>query len=122
MGGAINEQDEVLAWLTDLNVTWGVDLHAFLRDRSHKAPVAGDAGDLHVCLPERSQEAPVAGGAGDGTAETMDSSQGDALDASSAPTGKTENDSNALSTSGTDQGNGEEPPTVLSAKAAKGAQ
>ena len=36
-GGAVmDEQDEGLARLTDLDVTWGFDLHAFLRDRSQE--------------------------------------------------------------------------------------
>ena len=41
----MDEQDEGLARLTDLDVTWGFDLHAFLRERSQEAPVAGDARD-----------------------------------------------------------------------------
>ena len=57
----MGEQDEELARLTDLDVTWGFDLHAFSRDRSQETPAAGDAGDLHACLQERPQEAPVAG-------------------------------------------------------------
>ena len=65
-----------MARLTDLDVTWGFDLHAFLRERSQETPAADDAGDLHTCLQERSQEAPIASDAGDGTAETMDSSKG----------------------------------------------
>ena len=56
-------QDGGLARLTDLDVTWRFDLHALLRDRSQEASVAGDAGDV--------------------TAETVDSSQGSAVDASS---------------------------------------
>ena len=133
-GGVIYEQDEGLARLTDLDVTWGFDLHAILRERSHGTPAASDAGDLHACLQERSQEAPVAGNAGDGTAETMDSSQGGAVDASSVQAGRAEtvetmdssqggavdassvsagrveSDSDASAASGTDQGNGENPP------------
>ena len=69
-GEVMDEQDEGLARLTDLDVTWGLDLHAFLRERSQEAPVAGDAGD--------------------GTAETMDSSQGGAVDASLVPAGRAE--------------------------------
>ena len=67
------EQDEYLARLTDLDVTWGFDLH-----------------DLHAFLRERSQETPVAVDAGDGTAEMMGSSQGGEVDASSVPTGRAE--------------------------------
>ena len=141
-GGVIDEQEEGLARLTDLDVTWGFDLHAFSRERSQETPAAGDAGDLHACLQGRSQEAPVACDAGDGTAETMDSSQGGAVDASSVPAGRAEtvetmdssqggavdassvpagraeSGSDASATSGTDQGNGEGPPTVLSGRAA----
>ena len=35
-GGVIDEQDEGLARLTDLNVTWVVDLHAFLQEHSQE--------------------------------------------------------------------------------------
>ena len=165
-GGVMDEQDEGLARLTDLDVTWGFDMHAFLRERSQETPAAGDAGDLNACLQERSPEAPVAGDAGDGTAETMDSSQGGAVDASSVPTGRAEtvetmdssqggaidafsvpagraetaetmdssqggevdassvpagraeSGSDASAASGTDQGNGEGLPAVLSGRAA----
>ena len=86
----MDEQDEVLARLTGLDVTWGFDLHAFLQERPQETPAAGDAGDLLACLQERSKEAPVAGDAGDGTAETIDSSQGGAVDASSVPAGRVE--------------------------------
>ena len=84
----MDEKDEDLARLTDLDVAWGFDLHAFMRERSQETPAAGDAGDLRACLREHSQEALVAGDAGDGTAETMDSSQGGAIDASSVPAGR----------------------------------
>ena len=141
----MDEQDEGLARLTDLDVTWGFDLHAFLRKRSQETPAAGDAGDLHACLQELSQEAPAApaaGDAGDRTAETMnssqggavdassvpagraetvgtmDSSQGGAVDASSVPAGRAESGSNASVTSGTDQVNGQGPPAALSGRAA----
>ena len=141
-GGVMDEKDEGLARLTDLDVTWGFDLHAFLRERSKETPAAGDAGDLHACLQERSQEAPVAGDTGEATAETIDSSQGGAVDASSVPAGRAEtvetmnssqggavdassvpagraeSGSDASAASGTDQGNGEGPPAVLSGRAA----
>ena len=32
-GGVMDEQDEGLDRLIDLDVTWGFDLHAFLRER-----------------------------------------------------------------------------------------
>ena len=140
--GFMDEKDEGLARLTDLDVTWGVDLHAFVRERSQETPAAGDADDLHVCLQERSQEAPVAGDAGNGSAETMDSSQGGAVDTSSVPAGRAEtvetmdssqggavdassipagrakSEPGASTASGTDQGNGEDTPAVLSGRAA----
>ena len=45
-------------------------------------------------------------------------SQGGAVAASSVPTGRAESDSGASAASGTDQGNGEDPPAVLSGRAA----
>ena len=99
VGGVVmDEKDEGLTRLTDLDVTWGFDLHAFLQERSQEASVADDAGD--------------------GTAETMDSSQGGAVDTSSVPAERDESGSDASATSGTDQGNGEGPPAVLSGRAA----
>ena len=141
-GGVMDGQDEGLARLTDIDVTWGFYLHAFLRERSNGTPAAGDADDLHACLQEHSQEVPVTGDAGDGTAETMDSSQGGAVDASSVPAGRAEtvetmdsfqggavdassvpagraeSGSDASAASGTDRGNGKGPPAVLSGRAA----
>ena len=64
-GGVLDEPDDGLARLNDLDVTWGFDLDAFLQERAQQAPAAGDAGD--------------------GTANTMDSSQGGAVDTPSAP-------------------------------------
>ena len=66
----VDELDDGLARLNDLDVTWGFGLDAFLQERTQQAPAAGDAGDW--------------------TAETMDSSQGGAVDASSAPGGRAE--------------------------------
>ena len=51
--------------------------------------------------------------AGRAVSETRGSSQGGAVYASSIPTGRTESDLSALSTSHTDQGNGEDPPAVV---------
>ena len=51
------------------------------------------------------------------TVETIGSSQG-GVDASSVPTGRAETDSGASAASSTDQGNGEDPPAVLSGRAA----
>ena len=53
------------------------------------------------------------------TVETMDLSQGGAVDVSSVPAGRTENDSGASAAYGTEQGNGEDPPAVLSGMAAQ---
>ena len=106
----MDEKDESLARLTDLHVASGFGLFASLRERSQRTPAAGDAGDLHACVQERSQEAPVAGDAIDGTAETLDSSQGGEVDASSVPAGRAETDSDASAASSTDQGNCEDRP------------
>ena len=86
---------------------------------------------------ERAQQASAAGEAGDGTAKTMGSSQGGAVDASSAPkgivetaetmgssqggvvnassvpAGRAESDPGAASASDTGERNGEDPPAVL---------
>ena len=86
----MDEQDQGLDRLTDLDVTWGFDLRAFLRKRSQETPAAGDAGDLHVFLRERSQETPAAGDTGDETVEFVVSCQRGAVDASSVPAGRAE--------------------------------
>ena len=52
------------------------------------------------------------------TVETMDSSQGGAVDASPVPAGRAESDSSASAASGTDQGNNDDSPAVLSGRAA----
>ena len=52
-----------------------------------------------------------------GAVETMDSSQEGAVDASSVLAGRAGSGSDASAASGTDQGNGEGPPTVLSGRA-----
>ena len=88
--GLMYEQDQGLAHLTDLDMTWGFDLHAFVPDRSQETPAAGDVGDLHACLQERLREAPVDGDAGDKTVETMDSSREGAVDTTSLPAGRAE--------------------------------
>ena len=94
--GVMDKQDEGLDRLPDLDVTWVFDLHTFLRERSQETSAADDAGD--------------------GTAGTMDSSQGGAVDASSVPAGGAEIDPGALAASDTDQGNGDDPPAVLSGR------
>ena len=59
-------------------------------------------------MQERSQEAPVAGDAGDGTAETMGSSQGGAVDASLVPTGR----AGTVETMDSSQGGAVDPSSV----------
>ena len=76
----MGEQDGGLYRPNDLDLTWGFDLHPFFRGRSQEEPAAGDAGN--------------------GTAETMDLSQGGAVDASSVPTGWAE----TVETVGSSQG------------------
>ena len=68
--GVVDELDAGLAHLNDLYLSWGFDLDAFVQERAQQAPAAGEVRD--------------------GIAETMDSSQGDAVESSSAPIGKAE--------------------------------
>ena len=75
-----DEPDDGLAHLNNLDVTWGFDLDAFLQERAHQAPAAGDDGE--------------------GTAKTMDSSQWGAVDASSAPAGRAESETRSSSQGG----------------------
>ena len=121
-GAVMDEQDEGLDRLTDLDVTWRFDLHAFLRGRSQETPAAGDAGDGTAETMGSSQ-----GGAVDAfsvpagrteTVEMMDSSQGGAVNASSVPAGRAESNSSASAAFGTDQGNGDDPPAILSEREA----
>ena len=51
--------------------------------------------------------------AGRAESEARGSSQGGAVDVSSVPIGRAESDLSAVSTSDTDQGNGEDPPAVV---------
>ena len=94
-GGVMtDEQDEGLDRLTDLLVTWGFDLHAFLRKRLQETPATGDAGDGTAETMDTSQRgvvdaSPVPAGRAE-TVETMDSSQGGAVNASSVPAGRTD--------------------------------
>ena len=68
----IDDQDEGLARVTDLDVTWGFGLLACLQERSLKPLVAVDAGD--------------------GTTETMDWSQGGAVDVGPGRDGRNRRD------------------------------
>ena len=145
-GAVMDEQDEGLDRLTDLDVTWRFDLHAFVRGLSQETPAAGGAGDGTAETMGSSQ-----GGAVDAfsvpagrteTVEMMDSSQGGAVNASSVPAGRAEtiemtvssqggagyalsvpagraeSNSSASAASGTDQGNGDDPPAILSEREA----
>ena len=120
--GAVDERDDGLDRLNNLDVAWGFDLHAFLRERSQEIPAAGDAGDGAAETMDSSQggavdASPVPAGRAE-TGETMGSSQGGAVEASSVPAGRAESDSGASEASGTDQGKGDDPPSVLLGRAA----
>ena len=77
-GGVVDELDDDLAHLNDLDATWSFDLNAFLQERREQVPITGDAGD--------------ASDASDEKAETIGSSQGRVVDASSAPAGRAESE------------------------------
>ena len=66
-GGLVDKLDDDLADLNDLNATLGFDFDAFLQERRQQAPAAGHAGNRK--------------------SETIGSSQGGAMDASSTPAG-----------------------------------
>ena len=79
------------------------------------APTAGDAGDRKAETRGSSQGGAVdasSAPAGRTESETRGSSQGGAVDASSVPIGEAESDLSAASTSGTDQGNRDGPRVV----------
>ena len=146
VGRKIDEKDEGLDHLIDLDVTWGFGLHAFLRERSQETPAAGHAIDGTVetmdssqggtmdassVPPARAETVETTDSSQGGTmatfsvpagraetVETTDSSQGGTMDASSVPAGRAESGSGASAASGTDQGNGEDPPAVLSGREA----
>ena len=119
-GEVVDELEDRLAPLTGLDVAWGFDLDAFFQERAQQAPAAGDAGDGTVKTMGSSQGgAMYASSAPAGRAEnveTMGSSQG-RVDASSVPEGRAESDPGTSAASGIDQGNGEDPPAVLSGRA-----
>lgn len=98
VGGAVDERDGDLGHMNDLNVARWFGL---------------DTG-----LPERAQEANAAGDACNRTCETIGSSQAGAVDAPSALEGIVDGDPSAASTSDTDEGDGEDPPAVLSRRSA----
>ena len=93
-GGVVDQLDDGLTHLNDLDVTWGFDLDAVWQESAQQARAAGDAGDETAETVDSSK-----GGAVDAsstsagraeTAETMGSSHGGAVDASSAPAGRAE--------------------------------
>ena len=116
----VDELDDGLAHLNDLDVTWGFGLDALLQERVQQAPAAGKAEDGAAETLDSSQ-----GGVVDAssapirrteTAETMSSSQRGTVDSSSAPAGRAEKDPGAVSASNTGEGNDEDPPAVLSGR------
>ena len=78
--GVADELIDDLAHMNDLDLTWGFDLDAFLRERAQQAPDVGEAGGR--------------------TLETIGSSQGGAVDVSSAPAGRAETETIGLSYGG----------------------
>ena len=64
----VDELGDHLAQLDDFDVPWGFDLDAVLRERTQQLPAAGETDD--------------------GTADTVGSSQGGAVDAPSAQAGR----------------------------------
>ena len=56
-GGVADELIDDLAHMNDLDLTWGFDLDAFLRERAQQAPDVGEAGGrtsvsyTHLTLP-----------------------------------------------------------------------
>ena len=109
----VDELDDDLAHMDDLDVTWGFDLNAFLPESRRQAPAVGDAGDGKAETIVSSQGGAVdasSAPAGRGERETIGSSQGGAVDASSVPAGRAESALSAASTFGTDLGNGEVSP------------
>ena len=109
----MDELHDGLALLNDLDVTLESDLDAFSQERAQQAPAAGDAGDWTAETMDSSQGGAVDASSAPGgraeTADTMGSSRG-GVDASSFPAGSAESDSGASAASGTDQGNGEDAP------------
>ena len=93
-----------------------------MQGRAHKAPAAGDAGDETAETMSSSQGGAVyASSASRGraeTTETMGSSEGGTVDASPVPEGRAVSYPGAASTSETSQRNGGGPPAGLSGRPA----
>ena len=138
-GGVVDELDDDLVHLNDLDLTCGFDLDACLQVCRQQSPAAGDVGDGKAETTSLFRGGAVGASsapAGRAESETIGSSQGgevdasaprkrtngssqlSAVDASSVPTGRAERHLSARSTSGADQGNGEDPPAALSGRAA----
>ena len=83
----LDELDDDLAYLNNLDVTWGLDLDAFLQERRQQAPAAGDARD--------------------GETETIGSFQGGAVGAFSAPVGRAESETGTVDASSVPAGRAE---------------
>lgn len=85
--GVVNAQDGGLVCRNDLDVTCEVDLYAFLLERSQERPAAGDAADgLADTIDSSQRTAADASWVPEGTIDTVgiiDSSQGGTIDASS---------------------------------------
>ena len=117
----VDEPDDGLAHLNDLDVTWGFDRDAFPQRRTRQAPAAGDAGDGTANTMDSSQggavDTPSAPAGASKRVETMGSPQEGTEDASSVPTERAASDLSASAASGTDQGNGDVPPAILSGRA-----
>ena len=80
MGKVADDVIDDLAHVNHLDLTWGYFLDAFLRERAQQAPDVGEAGGR--------------------TLETIGSSQGGAVDVSSAPAGRAETETIGLSYGG----------------------
>ena len=131
----VDELDDDLAHLNDLDSTGGFDLSVFLQERRQQASAAGDTGDGKAEIIGSSQGGTVnASLAPAGRAKARRSvrlkgarwtlprpREGGSkarrsvrlkreVDASSVPAGRAESDLSAASTSGTDEGYGEDPP------------
>ena len=108
----VDELNDDLAHLNNFDVTWGFDLDAFLEEHRQQVPAAADAGNGKPETISSSQGGAVNASsalAGRVESETSGSPQGGEVDASPVPAGRAESDLSAGSTSDTDQRNSEDP-------------